>query len=1244
MTWLFPSVVATLTATLILAGVYVYLYALYREKHLGVWALSWGIYSLRFVSLLLQFSFGQSMLLDMAYHSCAFVSGLLLFAGMRLFFNRSIPLWVYVAGSLGLLWVVASIGGKWPFMIMAVPIFVFLAFVDVLVGFHLFNAKRPRSFGVWLTCLAFILWGLHKLDYPFLRTVGWFAPWGYLFSSILAFAAALGILLIYFEDIRNNLTRTVDKFRQLVDSAGDAFFLVDAKGRLLSVNEEACRSLGYTRDELLDLNISDVSSGQSDQNMGQFLQELEVGQPRQISDVHRRKNGSTFPVEIRVKAFMEGSEKRILGLARDVTEQRKADSGRERLISILDAMPDLVGITTVDGPVLYINPAGRKMLGVEQNEVFFFSQFKSPAYLNQIVVEAIPRAIQTGLWQGDSAFLSRAGNEVPVALTIIAHKDNTEQVTHLTTIAHDISERQKATASLWQSEARHREMMEYLSSGVAVFQAIDGGSDFIFREFNAAAERIDGVSRGQILGRSLSLLFPGAKDGGLLDAVYRVWSTGIPERLDDWRFVDVRGVWRRQNSLYRLPSGEVVSVFDDITEKKRSEGEQQALHQISQLFLSSLDLESIVARIPVILAKALDFPMAAVEFFHAPSREMLLMGSFGIPTQGHPVMRVSADLTIAGSVAMSGRPFYLRDVTQRPDYDDQTLKSLKVKAFVCVPLKDKHRVFGTLEVADLVERDHLEKNLGLLEVIASHLAQEIERKQIDLALRQAKETWETTFDSVPDLIAIIGTDHVIQQINRSMAQRFDLSLGPVVGKKCYEVLHNRTSPLPNCPHKLAINLGKQQTSELEDENLGGFFEVTCTPLYETDGRVCGTVHVLHDITRRRKAEQARFEAERKVHQAQRLESLGVLAGGVAHDFNNVLMAILGHTELAMDKVGRGHAIRDNLEEVHRAGRRAADLVQQILAFSRQTELKSQPVMIHLVVKEALKLLRASIPANFAIRERIADCGEVLSDPAQIHQVIMNLCTNAYHAMKEEGKGVLTVRLERSDKDSTDQANVQGDFIRLSVQDTGKGMDELVQSRIFDPFFTTKKVGEGTGLGLSLVHGIIAKARGTIVVKSQVGHGSIFYIFLPRLEEAITSQILSEERLPQRGQGRILVVDDEPMLIKFYRDRLEGLGFSIAAYRDSLEALAAFRSAPKSFDCVLTDQSMPVMAGLELAERIRKIRPEIPILLVTGYSDRATPEALAKAGINRLLLKPVDATELSEALNALLRPLSLPKEQ
>jgi PAS domain S-box-containing protein len=419
-----------------------------------------------------------------------------------------------------------------------------------------------------------------------------------------------------------------------------------------------------------------------------------------------------------------------------------------------------------------------------------------------------------------------------------------------------------------------------------------------------------------------------------------------------------------------------------------------------------------------------------------------------------------------------------------------------------------------------------------------------------------------------------------------------------------------------------------------------YLAVAGKPMHDSSDTLIGYRGVARDITDHLQTEAQLRQARRaeELREAQKMEAIGTLAGGIAHDFNNILGVILGFSELTLYEVAQGSVAWHNLQQVLTASRRAKDLVRQILTFSRKDEQARQPLQLHLVIHEALKMLRASLPTTIDIRQELAeDSGAILADPTQMQQVLMNLCSNAEYAMRDAG-GILEVRLDNMEVDEALAARhpelLPGPYVRLTVRDTGVGMEEAVLARLFEPFYTTKSAGDGTGMGLAVVHGIVTSHGGAIAVDSTPGQGATFTIYLPQIEVAGTDELQLETPVPQ-GKGQILFIDDDETLARLGQRMLERLGYDVVAITSSIEALETFRRTPEAFDLIVTDQTMPQMTGEVLARELRQIRSDMPIILCTGFSHVIDADKAAAQGIDAFLLKPLIAKDLGLAIQQVL---------
>jgi PAS domain S-box-containing protein len=489
----------------------------------------------------------------------------------------------------------------------------------------------------------------------------------------------------------------------------------------------------------------------------------------------------------------------------------------------------------------------------------------------------------------------------------------------------------------------------------------------------------------------------------------------------------------------------------------------------------------------------------------------------------------------------------------------------------------------------------------------------------------------TAIEQAAEGITIIDRDGTIQYANPASERISGYTREEIIGQN-HSIL--RSSKYDKAFYEAMmdkLSRGEMWTGHMFNEKKDGTsykVEASISPIRDNRGTIVYYVIIARDVSRE-------AELETQLRQVQKMEAIGTLAGGIAHDFNNILAAIMGYTEMALYDVPEGTSGRRNLEQVLKAGYRGKDLVKQIITFSRRRDEERRPMQISPIVKEALKLLRASLPTTIDIRQNIkTQSGMVLADPTHIHQVLMNLISNAAYAMREKG-GVLEVSLTDVDINPDGAAPPHldlkpGPYLKLTVSDTGHGIEQAIMERIFDPFFTTKRPGEGTGMGLAVVHGIVKSYGGAILVDSKPGKGSTFDVFFPRIEGNVLPEVDSAAPMPT-GNEHILFVDDEAALADMVEQMLERLGYSIVTKTSSLDALEVFKIQPDQYDLVITDQTMPHMAGVDLAKEIMRIRPEIPVILCTGFSEVISAEEAKALGIHAFLMKPFATRALAETI-------------
>lgn len=523
------------------------------------------------------------------------------------------------------------------------------------------------------------------------------------------------------------------------------------------------------------------------------------------------------------------------------------------------------------------------------------------------------------------------------------------------------------------------------------------------------------------------------------------------------------------------------------------------------------------------------------------------------------------------------------------------------------------------------------------DVILSITRDITERKEMDEKLRETEKKYRELTESLPQVIFEVDSKGDLVYLNHRGYELFGYTPEDLNGG--FSV---REAFIPEDRERIAgdilINvqgrrLGRQEYTAVNKN--GDRFPVSVhANRVLRDQTAIGVRGILIDLTQIRGAEEEKKKLEIQLQQAQKMEAIGALAGGIAHDFNNILSAIIGFTELAMFGEGAEHCAPE-LNEALKAANRAKDLVKQILAFSRQTDEERMPVRVALVVKEAMKFLRATIPATIEIKARINEkSGAVFANSVEVHQIIMNLCTNAQHAIGGQA-GLLEVEVQDADIDhlqDNDRIDLHaGPYVRISIKDTGGGMAPEVINRIFDPYFTTKEKGVGTGLGLAVVHGIVKKYGGAVTVESELGKGSCFHIYLPKAANSDPTQVEHPEPV-RGGSERILFVDDEKMLVDIGKLALQRLGYDVVSRTSPLEALELFKAKPHHFDLVITDQTMPGMTGDALARELMRLQPGLPVIICTGYSQTVDRDRARKIGIKAFVMKPILINDLAAAVS------------
>jgi len=579
--------------------------------------------------------------------------------------------------------------------------------------------------------------------------------------------------------------------------------------------------------------------------------------------------------------------------------------------------------------------------------------------------------------------------------------------------------------------------------------------------------------------------------------------------------------------------------------------------------------------------------------------------------------------SILNMVLKTGKPVLISDIDATKDITPSSWGGYKNGSVLVFPILDTAGIpVGTITIHSKEEPPFVDQDKEIGAILASYSCETLRAVKAFETVHKSEHRYRTLFEKASDAIFMvdINTGQYIDA-NRAAQALTGRSGDELKGLTVREVAPEGMDEQFFVHNNFGAPTDLGTVTYVKPDNTRRTAKLTCVPL---DGDT--VIGIARDITKD-------LEMEKQLRQSRKMEAIGTLAGGIAHDFNNILSGIFGYAQLAEMNLDTPDRARQNLEQVVKGAERAGELVQQILTFSRQVEHERRPLKLYLIVKETVKFLRSSIPASIEILERINSKGVVLADTSQVHQVIMNLCTNASHAMADTG-GTLTVSLDDVDIDqeAVDHNCPPGSYIQLEVRDTGKGIDQEILDRIFDPYFTTKEISQGTGLGLAVVEGVVKKHEGFINVAGNPGEGAVFRVFFP-VESAATGTVFEKNNVADiaRGTERIMLVEDEETILEATWGILEQMGYRVSGFRDGVSALAAFESAPQDFDLVITDMTMPRMNGNELSCRMMALRKDIPVILCTGFHETFTKEAALASGIRQYLQKPVTGKELARSI-------------
>lgn len=920
--------------------------------------------------------------------------------------------------------------------------------------------------------------------------------------------------------------------------------------------------------------------------------------------------------------------------------EQLASQSEERYRQLVAGMAEGVAINDRNGGFLFANPACERLFGVGpgqltgRNAEEFIPAEETAAF---DVARARRRLGETSAYE--LRIRAADGRLRHVWVTSSPRFDEAGGFDGSHALFLDLEQLKRTERALKERTEQFSILIETMAEGVMMTD-----EDWCLTFVNPAAARLLGGDAADLTGRNLSE-FVGEESSFALSE----WSdvadraSGVNEEV---RLQALNGsepvvrVWIGPQYVDGKLGGRFV-VAQEITETKRAELIQQLLLRISEAVGTSSSVEELITFIHGEINGLIPAPNLFVALYDEEAH--LYRFPYFVDEKDRDFGPQAMANSITDYVRRTGEPLLADEnwVIQRIAEGVIGPYGPQAPIWLGVPLKTRRGTIGVVAIQDYKkEYPYSRQDLDLLSYASGYIAMAIDRKRAEEVLRHSEIRFRLLIDGMLEGMSTTDAAGIVEFANPALEQIFGVEPGGLTGEHITDFLSPAQQVVEQEQHELRLR-GESSSYELQITRPDGETRdllLSAAPRFGPRGQVIGTSAMVQDITQRKQAEAERERIWNQMLHAQKMESLGRLASGISHDFNNILLAVLGNAELSRMELPQDSPVQRNLAEVVSAVKRGKSLVQQVLALGRRTEPRQVTVEVHSIVREVIGLMRAGVPGNIEVRhESTASSDVILADPAQVHQVLMNLCTNAVQAMEDEG-GTLDVRVGevnlgfRALDDAPELA--PGKYVTVTVSDTGPGMSAEIREQIFEPFYTTKQAGIGTGLGLAVVQGIVTNYDGMVSVESELGKGAAFTAYFPAAQERQVMQNDRRENATPAGV-RVLFVDDDDAPLRVGTRMLERLGFEVVATASAEDALEQFRADPAAFGALVTDLTMPGMSGLELAAAVKSMRPDLAVVLCTGLDAAPDVEHAVNSGVCKCLTKPYGLKDLEEMLATIL---------